>query len=127
MEVDRRRRHCRRIDDPPLFVRSSGIRGGDGNGSIASDIRLRVNGAEWQATDADGNVIYPIVIDGVSYLPVRSMALALNTEIGWDAETRTIRIGGASQPAYRYNGEEFKDDGQKGNPQQPGGKPGMRR
>ncbi|MBO9610346.1 MAG: hypothetical protein J7639_30585, partial [Paenibacillaceae bacterium] len=66
---------------------------------VASDIHLRLNGEAWQATDTEGNVIYPVVIDGVSYLPVRSLAQALDTNIDWEEDTRTIVIG-AGQHAH---------------------------
>ncbi|TBL72655.1 YHYH protein [Paenibacillus thalictri] len=61
---------------------------------VAKDINLGIHGAAWTPTDSSGETIYPVVIDGVSYLPVRSLAQALNTEIGWEDETRTIIIGG---------------------------------
>ncbi|TBL72654.1 stalk domain-containing protein [Paenibacillus thalictri] len=88
---------------------------------IASDIKLRLNGVEWQATDSNGNVIYPVIINGVSYLPVRALAVALNTEIGWDDKTRTIMIGDkASQSSSGYNGEEFKNGKTTDTQQSPG-------
>jgi hypothetical protein len=64
---------------------------------LAKDINLSIHGVKWAPTDSSGETIYPVVVDGVSYLPVRSLAEALNTKIGWEDNTRTIVIGSEQQ------------------------------
>jgi hypothetical protein len=44
-------------------------------------------------TDVNGNYVYPLIIDGTVYLPVRAIAHAFRYEVGWDASTNTVFIG----------------------------------
>lgn len=42
--------------------------------------------------DGRNSVQKPIIIDGISYLPVRTLAEALNFDVDWDMETRTVTV-----------------------------------
>jgi hypothetical protein len=65
--------------------------------TIAGDITLSLKGKAWHPKDGDGKEVYPVVINGSSYLPVRALAEALGVDIRWDEATRTIAIGGGRE------------------------------
>ncbi len=58
-------------------------------------IRVYLDGERLTLTDADGNVVEPVVIDGVTYLPVRCIANALDVGVSWNDRTRSIYLSSA--------------------------------
>ncbi|MBN2221479.1 MAG: pre-peptidase C-terminal domain-containing protein, partial [Vallitaleaceae bacterium] len=58
--------------------------------TVRPDIKIVINGEAFTAKDANGNVIYPVIINGSTYLPVRSVAQAVGLNIGWDGSIRTV-------------------------------------
>ncbi len=62
--------------------------------TVASNYAMTVNGKVWQPINKDNQRVYPLVVDGTSYLPVRLLSDALGVAIAWDNTTRTIVIGG---------------------------------
>lgn len=58
--------------------------------TVRPDIKIVINGEAFTAKDANGNVIYPVIINGSTYLPVRSVAQAVGLNIGWDGSVRTV-------------------------------------
>lgn len=56
------------------------------------DMYLSYNGDEFLARDANENVVYPIVVDGTSYLPTRAVCAIANLKVDWDDTTRTILL-----------------------------------
>ncbi len=56
------------------------------------NIKLNINGVEYTPTDAKGNTVEPFIYNGTTYLPVRSVSEALNKEVVWENDTRTIFI-----------------------------------
>jgi hypothetical protein len=54
-------------------------------------IKIEVNGAEFVPTDTDGSRLVPITYNGRTYLPVRSLANALDVAV--DFENNTVYLG----------------------------------
>ena len=59
----------------------------------ANTVRIVVDNKEIIPTDADGNRVDPIIIDGTTYLPVRAVANAFDKAVYWDGETSTVYLG----------------------------------
>lgn len=82
-------------------------------------IQIVVDGVAVTPKDANGNVVEPFVSEGTTYLPVRAVGEALDKEVTWDGDTRTVYIGqvpGAEEdwmtklPPYQVNkGSEIYD------------------
>jgi hypothetical protein len=64
---------------------------------LSKDIKIRYSGAIQEMKDASGNAIYPIVYNGTTYIPVRSVSNMLNIPINWDGSTKTVIIGTEEQ------------------------------
>lgn len=58
-----------------------------------ADVKVTLNGTELALKDAAGRPVTPIVSGGVTYLPVRAIADALNVAVEWDAENTTVYLG----------------------------------
>ncbi len=56
-------------------------------------VQLVVDGKTIAPKDANGNVVEPFIVDGTTYLPVRAVAEALDKEVTWDNDTKTVYIG----------------------------------
>lgn len=68
----------------------------------APHFKVIIDGVTQSFKDANGNQVEPVTINGVTYLPLRSVADAFGKEVGWDSATSTITIGtgaNASKPA----------------------------
>ncbi|WP_312647451.1 stalk domain-containing protein [Aminipila sp.] len=61
--------------------------------SVRSDITIMYDFEVQQFRDASENRIYPIVYEGSTYLPVRSISGMMKKQIQWDNVTKTITIG----------------------------------
>jgi hypothetical protein len=59
---------------------------------LRSDI-LVMNDFEIQTfKDVNGDTVYPIIYNGSTYLPIRSISKLMNAPIDWDGATKTISI-----------------------------------
>lgn len=56
------------------------------------DIKISVNGNTITPKDATGKVVEPFIVDGSTYLPVRSVAEAVGYEVEWDSATSTAKL-----------------------------------
>ncbi len=61
-------------------------------------IRVYLDGDRLTLTDADGNKVEPVIIDGVTYLPVRSVANALGLGVSWNERTRSVYLSSENDP-----------------------------
>ncbi len=71
-----------------------------GTRSVQADynnIKVMLNGAYLQLTDADGKKVEPFAVAGTTYLPVRAVAGALGLGVNWNSTTSTVQLtsGGA--------------------------------
>ena len=46
---------------------------------------------------------YPVIHDGIAYLPIQVMAQAMEAEIIWDAKLGVVKVNGVNSPASVYN------------------------
>ncbi|MGI5839854.1 MAG: stalk domain-containing protein [bacterium] len=73
--------------------------GGDANinAILSGTIKMKLFGRDFTPQEANGNYIKPISYNGRTYLPVRTIAEALDIPIEWDGATSTIWIGGRTE------------------------------
>lgn len=55
-------------------------------------INIYFDGAEFICLDANGSVVYPILKDSTTYLPIRGIGQLFGKEISWDNLTRTATL-----------------------------------
>ncbi len=58
-----------------------------------SEVKVTLDGKALELKDANGNTVTPIIVNGVTYLPVRAVADALNVKVEWDGSTNTVYLG----------------------------------
>ncbi len=61
--------------------------------AMAADINITINGEEFVAKDADGDVVEPFIENGSTYLPVRAMGEAVGMKVEFDPENYAVYIG----------------------------------
>lgn len=59
-------------------------------------ITVKYNNQVQNLKDGHGEAVYPVIIDGSTYLPVRAIADMMGASIIWDGTTKTISIQGNS-------------------------------
>ncbi|MCL2855544.1 MAG: hypothetical protein FWE21_07990 [Defluviitaleaceae bacterium] len=57
--------------------------------------------------DGAGNAVTPFVLDGVIYLPVRALSIAMGMTVNWNAAENAIYVGTAPQTFEAAQGGEF--------------------
>ncbi|GIQ69048.1 hypothetical protein DUZ99_07600 [Xylanibacillus composti] len=69
------------------------------------DFTIEVDGLPQTITDARGNRVYPVVINGTTYLPLRSTAQLVGLPVTWDADSLTVKLGEqeSSGPKYLFD------------------------
>ncbi len=60
--------------------------------AVVSDVIIELNGQTLTLTDASGNEVKPLIVNGTTYLPVRAIGENLGLEVGWNGETRTVTL-----------------------------------
>ncbi len=60
---------------------------------IYDNIKILIDGVEYTAQDANGNVIEPFIYNGTTYLPVRGIANAFDKDVDWESQTSTVILG----------------------------------
>jgi len=63
---------------------------------IYDNIKIFIDGKEYQPADANGNAVEPFIYNGTTYLPVRAIANAFDKEVDWEAQTSTVTLGSKS-------------------------------
>ena len=61
---------------------------------LRPDITIVVDGTTRTFTDAKGNAVYPVLLEGTNYLPVRAIGELMGKSVDWDGKTRTISLTG---------------------------------
>ncbi len=79
---------------------------------IYDNIKILIDGKEYQPTDANGNIVEPFIYNGTTYLPVRAIANAFNKNVNWDAENNTVILG--SKEFDYLNKMSYVDNNQEG-------------
>lgn len=57
------------------------------------NIKLYVDGKLVQVRDSNGNNIEPFIVNGSTYVPIRTVGQAFNKEVAWDEERSSVYIG----------------------------------
>ncbi len=60
---------------------------------VYDNIKILIDGKEYQPTDVSGNAVEPFIYNGTTYLPVRAIANAFDKEVDWEAQTSTVTLG----------------------------------
>lgn len=60
---------------------------------IYDNIKILIDGKEFEPTDANGNAVEPFIYNGTTYLPVRAIATAFDKDVDWEAQTSTVSLG----------------------------------
>ncbi|MBQ8002325.1 MAG: RICIN domain-containing protein [Clostridia bacterium] len=60
------------------------------------NVTVILDGEVIDCRNAAGEEVPPLLIDGTTYLPVRAIANALNLDVQWDDETKSVFINGVS-------------------------------
>ena len=62
--------------------------------SLRDDSTIIVDGVTQQFYDAGGNRVYPLLHNGVTYLPIRAVGELMGKVVSWDNNTQTVTISG---------------------------------
>lgn len=57
------------------------------------NIKILIDGLEYQPDDGNGNPVEPFIYNGTTYLPVRAIANAFDKDVDWEPQTSTITLG----------------------------------
>ena len=79
--------------------------------TFASDVSVYVDNECTYLTDADGNIVYPFIQNGTTYIPVRGISQALDCTVEWDGNNRNVMIYKDIVPddkVFRNNSNDVK-------------------
>lgn len=54
-----------------------------------------VDGKTRTFTNVNGDAVYPLLYDGSTYLPVRSIGELMGKEVNWNSNNKTVTLGDA--------------------------------
>jgi len=60
---------------------------------LYSNIKIMIDGVEYEPKDANGYPVEPFIYNGTTYLPVRGIANAFGSSVNWNPETMTVSLG----------------------------------
>ena len=60
--------------------------------TVFSGVRIFVDGAELQPTDVKGHDVDAFIYEGTTYVPLRAVGEALDAEVSWNSETKTVYV-----------------------------------
>lgn len=58
-----------------------------------NNMQVTLDGEKVNLVDSNGNPVEPFIVDGTTYLPVRSIASALGLDVAYDSNTNTVKLG----------------------------------
>lgn len=61
------------------------------------DIGIKYDGEIQTLYDGNGNVVYPLIYNGTTYLPVKAVGQLFDVPVNWEGETRTVLLGENSE------------------------------
>ncbi len=64
------------------------------NALVCSDFSIIMDGSDIYFKNAAGEAIYPILYDGVTYLPLRAVGELMGKNVNWDEKNKIISISG---------------------------------
>ncbi|MDD2190757.1 MAG: stalk domain-containing protein [Eubacteriales bacterium] len=60
---------------------------------LKPDISVEMNGVRQVFKDAKNQIVYPIIYNGSTYLPIRAMSALMKEPVEWDSGSKTVYIG----------------------------------
>lgn len=60
---------------------------------VFTGVTLYLNDKEFKPTDANGNPVEAFIYNGTTYLPVRAVSQALETQVQWEGKSKSVYIG----------------------------------
>ncbi len=69
---------------------------------VYDNIQLMIKGKSVVPKDANGNIVQPFIYNGTTYLPVRAVGEALNLDVSWDSETKTVSLAEPKPATAQY-------------------------
>ena len=60
---------------------------------ITDGVKIVLDGKEFICTDANGNIVQPMIYNGTTYIPVRAVSSAFGKAVYWDGEEQTVYLG----------------------------------
>lgn len=57
-----------------------------------NDISVTLDGQKIALKDANGSTVDPFIVDGTTYLPIRAVANALDLNVDWNSQTKTVLL-----------------------------------
>lgn len=84
--------------------------------TVQTGVNIYVNDNLLKPTDANGNPVEPFIYEGTTYLPVRAIANAFDTDVKWEGKTGSVYVGKhkSDEPAVLlqdldyFTGKDFK-------------------
>ncbi len=64
------------------------------NALICPDVSIIIDGSDVYFKNAAGEAVYPILYDGVTYLPLRAVGELMSKNVNWDEKNKIISISG---------------------------------
>lgn len=59
---------------------------------VNKEIKVEMDGNVLVMQNADGSMIYPVIYNDRTYLPMRAIAQALGIQVNWDLDTMTVTL-----------------------------------
>lgn len=78
--------------------------------TVDPTIKIRVNGEDFQPTDANGNPVMVFAYNGTTYAPLRALAEAYGLEVGYDAAANMATVDAPATNGLYYGDAESYDD-----------------
>ncbi len=63
--------------------------------TLTPDVTVTLDGVPQTLKSADGTTVFPIIYNGSTYLPIRTVAGLTGLEVNWNQDTRTVVLGNA--------------------------------
>lgn len=59
---------------------------------VRDDFNIIIDGTKCTFKDANGKTVYPILWEGSTYLPIRSIGDIMGSSVGWNDDTKTVTL-----------------------------------
>jgi uncharacterized membrane protein YkoI len=89
-----------------MTVAASAAAGTTVSAEVRPDVTVVVDGKTQSFTNAKGEPVYPILYNGTTYLPVRSVGELMGMTVDWNGKTYTVTLTGSSGGTASYIGPD---------------------
>ncbi len=77
---------------------------------VRPDFTIVIDGTVQQFKTASGSVIYPVLYNGSTYLPLRAIGEIMNSQVGWDSQNKVVTL----TSSYTVTDADSFNNGQNG-------------